>query len=276
MKKYLALLTALVLFSTVLRAQSRTLKQLLELQMPKTQADDYCGTRGAGVCYNPVNQKYYAAFCGNTKFPMAVFTAAGKRISDDTLTAMEDIRGIWYDPATKKILANGYNNIGWLYYTLDNRGIPANINYKFSDMNQPSAQSVGAYDAGLRYVCFLDGSQVKLYENFENLFANLKDSVQLHWGRKKSQGRGENEQAQVGNVDYNYTNVIVSNIKGAEFGVLKFADRQIELYDYKTGYLQQTLKLPASAPVEPALNFAFCNGIYWLFDIENRKWKGYK
>lgn len=276
MKKHLALLTAFVLFSTVLTAQNRTLKQILELQMPKTKADDYCGTRGAGVCYNPENQKYYAAFCGNINFPMAVFTAAGKRISDDNLTTMEDIRGIWYDPAVKKVMSNGYSGIGWLIYTLDSKGIPTGIDYKFRDMNQPTDQAVGAYDTRSKYVCFLQGSQVKMYENFENMFANLKDSVQIHWGRKRSQGPADNENAQDENADYNYTNVIASNITGAEFGVLNITAKQIELYDQKTGYLQQTLKLPETAVVESAFNFAFSNGVYWLFDIENRKWIGYK
>ena len=277
MKKLLPLIIALVLISSgSLRAQTRTIKQVMELQMPKTADDELCGTRGASVCWNPVTKKYYAAFCGNSGFPLAVFTATGTRISDDNLTTMEDLRGIWYNPGAKVLMANGYNDIGWLSYDLDNSGIPAKINYKFTGMYQPNAQSVGAYDALLKYVFFLDKSRVMLYENFSDLFARVDDSIQIHWGRKKSQGPGENENALEENEDYNRTNVVATGKKHAAFGLLNTLEKQIELYDSKEGYLQQTLKLPEGAPVEGSFNFAFSNGIYWLFDIKNRKWIGYK
>lgn len=272
MKKCFLFLMAFMLFSsTALLAQSRTLKQVVALQMPKTADDDLCGTRGAGVCWNPATQQYYAAFCGNAGFPMAVFNNAGKRVSGDDLTTMEDIRGIWYDPAAKKIMANGYAEIGWLSYELDSKGIPTEIYHKFQDMNQPSEQSVGSYDASLKRVCFLSGDQVFLYGNFQDKYAKLVDSVKINWGKKNAKSTDGGD-----NIDYNYTNVIATGIKNAEFGFLNTASRQIELYDRQGGYLRQALKLPESAPVEASFNFSFSNGIYWLFDIENRKWIGYK
>jgi hypothetical protein len=274
MKKYIIFIVVLFLnTSTGLLAQNRTLKQVLELQMPKTAKDELCGTRGAGVCWNPVTQKYYAAFCGNVGFPMAVFTPAGKRISSDSLTTMEDIRGIWFDPAINKMMANGYNEIGWINYELNSAGIPTHYYYKFLGMNQPNEQSVGSYDARLKKVFFTDGNRVMVYENKTDLFADVMDSVQIHFGRKKSQGPGENELDV--NYDYN-TNVVATSIKDAEFGFLNTLSKQIELYSYKEGYLQMTLKLPDTAPVESAFNFAYSNGVYWLFDIPNRKWIGYK
>jgi len=274
MKKYIVFIISLFLItSTDLLAQIRTLKKVLELQMPKTAEDELCGTRGAGVCWNSVTQKYYAVFAGNVGFPMAVFTPGGERISDDLLTAMEDIRGIWYDPATNKIMANGYNEIGWINYELNSAGIPSHYYYKFLGMNQPNEQSVGAYDARIKKVFFSNGSRVMIYENNADLFAEAKDSVQIHWGRKKSQGPGENELDV--NYDYN-TNVVATNMKDAEFGFLHIESKQIELYSYKEGYLQMTLKLPDTVPVEESFNFSYANGIYWLFDIKNRKWIGFK
>lgn len=277
MKKYILLLVTLFFISSAnLKAQDRTLKQVIELQMPKKKGDDYCGTRGASVCWHPVTKKYYAAFAGNTGFPMGVFTAAGVRVSDESLTTIEDIRGIWYNPETKDLWANGYNKIGWLSYVLDNNGIPTKVNYKFTDMNQPGEQSVGAYDARLKNVLFLDKSRVMLYENFSDMFARVDDSVQIHWGRKKAEGPGNYENEFDENENYNSTNVISTGLTDAEFGVLNITKKQIELYDRKEGYLQQIIKLPESAPVESMFNFSFTNGIYWLFDIENRKWIGYK
>ncbi|MBK7307165.1 MAG: hypothetical protein IPI88_09035 [Chitinophagaceae bacterium] len=273
MKKYIVFIVALFLVSsTNLFAQNRTLKQVMELQMPKTADDDFCGTRGAGVCWNPITKKYYAAFCGNTDFPMAVFTPAGKRISGDSLTTMEDIRGIWFNPSINRIMANCYSEIGWINYELNSAGIPTTNYYKFTGMNQPNEQSAGSYYSLLKSVVFRDGNQVVLYQSSADA-AEVKESVQIHWGRKKSQGAGEDDE----DVSESYnSNVVATNIKNAEFGFLNTANRQIELYNYNDGYLQQTLKLPESAPLESSFNFAYSNGIYWLFDIANRKWIGYK
>ena len=273
MKKYVAfIITLLLISSTGLHAQDRILKQVMELKMPKEAGDDLCGTRGAGVCWNPITKKYYAAFCGNTGFPMAVFTPAGKRVSGDSLTTMEDIRGIWFNPSINRVMANGYSEIGWISYELNSAGIPTSNYYKFTGMNQPNEQSVGSYYSLLKSVAFRDGNQVVLYQS-SNESAEVKESVQIHWGRKKSQGPGEDDEDAGEN--YN-SNVVATNIKNAEFGFLNTVSKQIELYNYKEGYLQSTLKLPETAPVESMFNFAYSNGIYWLFDIANRKWIGYK
>lgn len=273
MKKYIILIAALGLSaSTTLLAQNRTLNQVIELKMPKTADDDKCGTRGAGVCWNPITKKYYAAFCGNIGFPMAVFTPAGKRLSGDSLTTMEDIRGIWFNPSINRVMANGYNDIGWITYELNSAGIPTSTYYKYTGMNQPNEQSVGSYYSPLKSVAFRDGNQVVLYQTTGEA-AEVKEAVQIHWGRKKSQGAAEEDE----NAGENYNgNVVSTNITGKEFGFLNTVSMQIELYSYKDGYLQSTLKLPDTAPVETMFNFAYSNGIYWLFDIANRKWIGYK
>lgn len=277
MKKYILFIGALLFIASgSLQAQNLILKQVMELKMPKEKGDTLCGTRGAGVCWNPVTKKYYAAFCGNIGFPMAVFTVTGIRVSDDDLTTMEDIRGLWYNPVAKTMMTNGYDDKGWFYYTLDNNGIPTGITNKFTGMNQPDAQSVGCYDTRSQYVCFLDKSRIMLYKNVDDMFAIAYDSVQIHWGRKKLQGPGEDENELDDNPDYNYTNVVATGIVNSEFGVLNTLNKQIELYNSKDGYLMQTLKLPETAPVEGSFNFAFSNGIYWLFDIAKRKWIGYK
>ncbi len=273
MKKYIVFIIALFLISAnSLHAQTQTLKQVMELQMPKTAEDELCGTRGAGVCWNPITKKYYAAFCGNTGFPMAVFTPEGIRVSGDSLTTLEDIRGIWFNPFINRIMANCYSEIGWINYELNSAGIPTSNYYKFTGMNQPNEQSVGSYYTLLKSVVFRDGNQVVLYQS-NNESAEVKESVQIHWGRNKSQGPGESNE-ELG--EYYNSNVVATNIKNAEFGFLNTASKQIELYNYNEGFLQQTLKLPESAPVEYFFNFAFSNGIYWLFDIANRKWIGYK
>jgi hypothetical protein len=274
MKKIPVLMTALVFVLSInLQAQNRTLKKVMELQMPKTVDDDMPGTRGASVCWNPVTKKYYAVFAGNMGYPLGVFDVNGNRSSDADLAAMIDTRGLWYNPATKKISGNGYDHNGWFSYILNEKGIPTDYKTDLEGQHQPDVQSVGVFDPGSKSIMFLLGSQVHFYNMAT---ADSNKAIQIHWGRKKEQGPSDNEDAYASNEDYNYTSIVYTGIKGAQVGVLNITNKEIELYNYSTGYRQQVLSLPDNAVLEASFNFAFANGIYWLFDIPNRKWVGYK
>lgn len=257
-----------------LQAQTPTkpLKKVMELKMPKTVDDDMPGTRGANVVWHPVQKKYYASFAGNVGYPMAVFDATGKRLSDDELTTMADTRGLWYNAVTKMVSGNGYGEFGWFNYQLDSKGVPTDLEVTHEGKFQPDAQSVGTYNPLAKQVLFLFGSQVYMY----NSDAELLDSVVIHWGRKKTQGADEYEDITEQPEDYNYTSLIYTGVKGQELGFLNVTNKNIELYDIKTGFLTKILSLPETATAEPSFNFAFANGTYWLFDMEMRTWVGYK
>ena len=282
MKKTLLLILAFVSGTTFAVAQvsGRSLKKVMELQMPRTTDDDMPGTRGASVAWHPVQKKYYASFAGNAGYPHAVFNMTGKRISGDELNTDVDTRGLWYNAKTKKISGNGYASNGWFNYTLDPKtGIPSQYNIEFEGTNQPNDQCVGTYNPLANEVLFLDGDNVVAYSAAD---AKEKDGsrITLHWGRTKSQGvaeKKEGEEDVTGPPEgYNKTTIIFSGIAGAEIGVLNTIDRQVELYNGKTGFMTQKLKIPEDAVLEESFNFAYANGIYWLFNIEERKWIGYK
>lgn len=269
MKKLLLIALVCMGTSIALQAQtSPTLKKTLELKMPKTVDDDMPGTRGAGVAWHPVQKKYYAVFAGNAEYPLALFDVKGKLLSEEDLTAMIDTRGIWYDPVSKTIAGNGYGEGGWFNYKINSTGVPSDYNIKIEGMNQPDAQSVGAYNPAVKQVLFLYGDQVLFYDNK----GQVKDSVEIHWGLKK----GEDED-EIGSADdYNLTTVVYTGIKGQELGLLNTTLSQVELYDIKTGYLSKTFSLPDDAVTESMFNFAYTNGMYWLFNMEERTWTGYK
>lgn len=273
MKKSLLLLLAIVSLTTLTFSQTaKSLKKVLELKMPKTVDDDMPGTRGASVAWHPLQKKYYAVFAGNMGYPLAVFNATGKRLSGDDVTAMVDTRGLWYNPATKLITGNGYSEAGWFTYKLSTAGIPTDFESVHEGLNQPDVQSVGVYNPVAKRVMFLKGGQVFFYNND----AEAVDSIAIHWSRKKADGPADDEDPSVSPEDYNYTAMVYTGIKGQEIGFLNVTNLEIELYDIKSGYLTAKLALPENASVEASFNFAYTNGIYWLFNIELRKWIGYK
>ena len=257
MKKSLLLVLSIVSLTTITFSQTtKTLKKVLELKMPRTSDDDMPGTRGASVAWHPVQKKYYAVFAGNKEYPLAVF----------------NVTGLWYNPATKLITGNGYDDNGWFTYKLSTAGIPTEYEVAHEGMNQPDGQSVGAYNPVTKRVMFLKGGQVYSY----NSDAELVDSFAIHWSRKKADGPADDEDPYASPEDYNYTTMVYTGIKGQEIGFLNVTNMDIELYDIKSGYLTTRFALPETASAEMSFNFAYANGIYWLFNIELRKWVGYK
>lgn len=271
--KHLITAIFLCLFVPALQAQTKTLKKVLELKMPKTADDELCGTRGAAVAWHPVQKKYYAAFAGNAGFPLAVFDEKGKRISDAELTTRVDIRGMWYDPTTEKICGNGYNDYGWFAYQFDGRGIPMDYKIIKEGSFQPTENSVGTYSTTRKAACFLDGGKVSFYK----IRADYSDeSITIHFGRKKSDGVAEDENSYETKEGYNSTTAVCTGMAKGEIGMLNINDRQIELYNEADGFMQTVLRLPEEASLNDRFNFAYANGIFWLFDIDKRTWIGYK
>jgi len=261
------LILALSLLTGVVSAQStKTLNKVLELQMPGEG-----GANGAAVCWHPVAKKYYAAMAGNSSYPLAIFDTKGSRTSPEDQTTMFDIRGLWYNTKTKALQTNGYNELGWVEYKLNSKGLPASTKQIRDGMAQPDEQSVGAYNFKDNLIYFLnEDGNIDVYD--------AEGSYQEYFELTLGKTEDEADEADNSEVveDYNTTSVIYTGISGAEIGLLNSLNNEIELYDLKNKHLTRKLQLPESAPAENRLNFAYANGLYWLFDKEKRMWVGYK
>lgn len=274
--KPLSLLCILVLCVTIGNAQTKRslVKVSTELAMKKKLPnDEFPGTRGASVAWHPIQKKYYAVMAGNVKFPAAVFDAKGIRLSSDNLTTMADCRGLWYNAVTKKIEGNQYSDYGWFTYILDSKGIPKDVEVREEEQCQPSEQCAGVYSTENNKVYFLSGSE--LYE-YNAAKCQVEGTTVIHFGKAKKGDISPDEDATLSPEYYNSSTLVYTGTKKAEFGFLNPDEGQIELYDKSTGLLTSILRLPSDAPMEEYFNFAYANGIFWLFDIEARKWVGYK
>lgn len=269
--KKTALLLLVILFTginVIAQLIARPLKEVAILTMPGEN-----GSNGASVVWHPVLKRYFASFAGNAVYPLAIFDATGKRISPDGLETMLDIRGMWYNTVTKMIEANGYNDNGWISYKLDVRGIPEGIKQIKTGQVQPDPQSVGVFDAAKKRVCFLDGRKIV---SFSLQGALAADVIELKYKNNPTeQPEGELEDNSKPVAEYNATTLCYTGIVNAEFAVLNYGEIQIELYNRK-GILTKAFKLPEEMPLYTNFNFAYANGIWWMFDKGNRKWVGFK
>lgn len=272
MKFVLAGSALLVGLISTAQVKTRTLEKEMELQVPGEAISGKPGTRGASVAWHPVLKKYFTAMAGNMDYPMAIFDAKGERVSSVYSTCRADTRGLWYNPATKSIQGNGYDKTGWFSYKLDASGTTlVKLDTLETGMLQPGQQCVGAYNPAEKTILFLSGDTVIPYK-----MADRKPSgknILIRWGtssateEKNMDGSFEN---------YNYTTLVYTGIPNAQLGFLNFIEFQIELYNQKTGLLTQVLKLPEGVPAEISFNFAYANGMYWFFNMTERKWVGYK
>ena len=271
MKRFCLLPALLIAIGfTTLHAQPTTkkLKKALELKIPREG-----GARAASVAWHPVQKKYYAAIAGNAIFSLGVYNVNGVLLSPATQKTFFDVRGLWYNPNTKTLQTNGYNDFGWAEYKLNAKGFPDTVKYLYDGMKQPDVQSAGAFDPKKKFVYFLNADgDIDIYDYKD---ATFSETFELHLGLTKEKDDGTQDNYDVIE-DYNSTTVIFTGIPGAELGLLNYTERQIELYSAKDGYLVRKLSLPDDAPAEDLLCFAYANGIYWLFDREARIWKGYK
>lgn len=277
MKKIFLLLS---LFAALMPAYSQTgvlkpLRETIKLLMPRTADDEMPGTRGACVVWHPLQKKYYAAMAGNTGYPLGVYDIKGLRLSEDNINCEQDVRGLWYNPVKKQLQGNSFDDNGWFNYILNAKGIPIESNIFMEGMNQPDPQSVGAFIPPLQEVLFLNKGSVSFYTLKD---ANSDKALKIYWGHTKADGPAEAEMdAEAGTPDdYNNTTVIYTGIKGAELGFLNITEMQVELYNMTDGFLVRKLKFPEDAPMNTSFNFAYTNGMYWLFNIETRTWTGYK
>lgn len=261
MKKLFAFLLFLsfVLCNQNISAQviSRELKLKMSLQMPEGS-----GTRGAAVAWNPVSKLYYAAYGGNASFPMAVFNAQGKRISNDDLETMVDLRSIWYNPITKNIEGNGYYDAGWVFFLLDRNGIPFEKNEIFEGQHQPNEQSQGAFDYTTNSVYFFDGyGSVMIYDRATG--EEVK-SIELTYD---------------GNVadfsDFG-SGIIYTNRSGAELGLLNRTTMEVDFFNKNTGAFSNRVALPSDTHIADFLSFSYANGYIWILDDYTRSWNGFK
>ncbi len=241
-------------------------EKAMEMKIPEG------GANGAAVVYHPKEKLYYAAQAGNMSFPLVIFNEEGDVVSGDEQATLIDVRGLWYNPKTKQLEGNGYKDFGWFVYDLDKKGIPEKINIKKEGSNQPDDNSAGVLNTDGNEVLFLDGLNVVCYSTDGT---DKRKSIQIHFGAMNagdatSLSQSDFEQA------YNTRSLIYTGIKNAEIGLLNIAKKQVELYDSKSGYMSQIIKLPIDFEIETYFNFSYSNGIYWVFDKQKRKWNGFK
>lgn len=214
------------------------------------------GTNASSVTFNPKTNLYYAAFAGNSSYPLEVFDIEGKNIYQ-TSTGV-DIRGLWWNKKSKSLEANCYSDGGIVSFPLNKQGFPsigAQTLFEGVD-HQPSANSCGVYDSKKKQT---------LYYKFGNIYKYAK-------GNKVS-----TLNLPIKNKDnINAQCMIYTGKKSMEIGLLDYVNKEVYLYNSKTGKKTAKITLPSDAITYSAFRFAFANNYVFLYDSDSRNWVGYQ
>jgi hypothetical protein len=215
------------------------------------------GTNGCSVVYNPDKKVYYANIAGNAEYPIETFSKKGNNLLSQETGF--DLRGLWYNPDSKKLEANGYGDNGIVSYEINNNGSPASATVIFDGSNhQPSDQSVGVYDPEGKKIYYFSEGEIHVYNRSNGDF---NKSFQL-------------KNSPVDYSSFNYTSVIFTGRGGFELGLLNYLDKEICLFNLNGNYSGK-IKLPSDAITHDAFRFSFANGKIWLYDVDTRSWTGY-
>jgi hypothetical protein len=239
-------------------------RKVLEIKIPEG------GANGAAVVYHPKEKLYYAAQAGNESFPLVIFDENGNIVSPSEQSTLIDIRGLWYNPKTKTIGGNGYQQFGWFTYDLDKKGMVDGINVFKKGRYQPDDHTPGVLNTEDNEVLFLEGLNIVCYTTDGE---DKKKTIQLNIGKKNATDEGTGSSF---STDYNTRSLIYSGKEGAEIGLLNISKKQVELYSIKTGYMNRIIKLPLSFTPEAFFNFSYCNETYWVFNKATRMWQGFR
>jgi hypothetical protein len=267
MKKTIILLVLLAgIAGCATTRNNKTLTKVMTLKIGRPG-----GINGTAVAWDSVRKKYYTAFSGNKSFPMVVFNEQGKVQSNDTLKTMFDVRGLWYNTTTNTLQTNGFKDGGLAEYALNDLGIPTSVTKLAITDAQPNEQCVGAYDQEENMIYYYDSGSTTITKQD---FNGGHSSKQLYLGVKKKSSVSMPTNAEVRGF-YNANACIYTGMRKAQIGLLNVKDRQIELYNLKTGLLRTVIQIPDEIPIEPSLNFSYSHDIFWFFDRKRREWRGY-
>lgn len=212
------------------------------------------GNNGSAVAYNDVHNVYYIAIAGNADFPLEALSREGVVLQSSNTGY--DLRGLWYNPYTKRVEGNAYN--GGIYaQDIDSRGYPRGAAYQvLNDNFRPDAQSVASYD----------GKKALYYYHKEKVsVVKLKDH-QLHKEVKLEAPADAN---------YSTYSMLYTGVKGYELGLLEVKSGQVHLFN-KKGAFTGRVNVPSELPLPGAFRLSYANGMMWVYDVNERTWHGLK
>lgn len=216
-------------------------------------------TNASSVVWNPVCSRYHSLRSGNATYTLETWNATGGASTFQTTTGV-DMRGAWWNPNTQQVECNLFSSGGWYTVPMDGAcqattaGAP---NVLFTGLNQPTAQSIGAYDWNTNTVLFYNASALYVYDRNS---AALAATIPLT-GTSLSL--------------VNTNTLIYTGQAGYEIGLLDYSAKRVLLFRRSDGVFTGMSQLPSTAVTASQYRFSYANGRVWLYNASLRTWNAF-
>lgn len=226
----------------------------------KLKIEQYEGTNGASVVYNPEKQLYYTVFAGNATYPLETFDKNGNNLFQKVAGA--DMRGMWWNPKTHGLEGNCYADGGIVSIGINEYGLAEGYEgtILYGSYNQPSENAAGVFDPKAKEILYFDGGII--------------------WGHSRKNGKLTKTlivpflPVDIANI--NWSSMVFTGVPTMEYGLLDYVEKKIYLFDKKSWDNTGTVTLPVGTKVYDKFNFSYANGFVFLFDQDEREWTGYR
>jgi hypothetical protein len=224
----------------------------------KFQSDE--GTNASAVTYIPQLKLYVTCIAGNADYPIEVFDASGKTIT--SISCGMDLRGLWYNPKTNRLEANGYGDLGWFSMPIGGNGVPTGEWTTIrTGQHQPNEQSVLSYIPSIQKLVTL----------------NLDNNSFSFLSRKSGKLKVRYHHGTPGDTEWYFNPYCAAYTGNDEYPIalLELNAGQIIYFDLKGKYLNATT-ISEGLPEMDGFRFAFANRHAFIYDETSRTWTAYR
>lgn len=247
----------LIFFSNGLQSQKIITNPTEKITITFNNKD--VGTNGGAVTFNPKKKVYYAVIAGNSEYPLETFNEKGEFLNSKN--AGIDCRGMWYNPKTKNLELNGYNETGIYSIKLDSKGFPTETPKEiFKGMIQPDPNSCGVYNPNTKEIIYYYEGDIYRYSRKNG---KLIKKIPLVLPSLSPFG-------------INNTSLFYSGVEKHEIGLLNCQKNLVYLFNIENGDHMTTIEIPKETSVECTFRFSFANNYVFFYNVEKRSWTGYK
>lgn len=216
------------------------------------------GGMGVSVVWNPGLKKYYAAVSGNVERWLFMYDQNGKAIKPPYLLPF-DPGSLWLE-AGGKMLKSYASGMEGLYVIHLREGMPAYAENIFYSLHNPVAIGNGAWAGRRKEMWYYHDKAIFRYKIRH---AHHRSPLQLDIDEF------ENELNSMG--------MVYTGIRGIEIGLYDRGQHRILLYNSRSGRCTRILQiLDENGPKPICGDFAFTNGLFWLYNRESGIWHGYR
>lgn len=217
------------------------------------------GNNGIAVTYNKEKDLYYAAFGGNSSYPLEVFTSSGKNVYSKKIGF--DARGLSYDKKTNCLYGNSYDTDGYYKVLLNDAGLPTGqLDNFLTGMHQPNEQSGGAFNIKKKQIFFRSGTNIYTYKMKTG---SLQQQFEL---------TGISEREIDNCVEYI---ILYTGEKGYEFILMNYLSPKLYFFNKKGEYVSG-LSIDYDDYMHDFFNLSYANDRIWIYSKDYRRWSAYK